>query len=90
MVDLFGALRRLKAPFSEPCSRAHIERRGSLQEVLFGASCRRIFERIEKERALATRWVLAIPGQRELLDEDGVLRRSIRLKNPSVDPLSYP
>lgn len=54
-----------------------------------GASCRRIFERIVEEHALATRWVLAITGRRELLDEDPVLKRSIRLRNPYVDPLSY-
>jgi len=32
--------------------------------------------------------VLAITGQRELLEKNQVLARSIRLRNPYVDPMS--
>jgi len=32
--------------------------------------------------------VLAVSGQTELLDKNPVLARSIRLRNPYVDPLS--
>jgi phosphoenolpyruvate carboxylase len=33
--------------------------------------------------------VLAVTGQRELLEHDPALRASIRLRNPYVDPLNY-
>ena len=33
--------------------------------------------------------MLRITGNRELLDDSPVLQRSIRLRNPYVDPLSY-
>ena len=35
------------------------------------------------------RLVLAVTGQAELLGEDPVVQRSVRLRNPYVDPLSY-
>jgi phosphoenolpyruvate carboxylase len=41
----------------------------------------------EFERTRAA--VLAISGQRELLERNPVLQRSIRLRNPYVDPLSH-
>ncbi len=48
----------------------------------------RIFNvlRAEYERSLGA--VLAVTGQRELLEKNEVLARSIRLRNPYVDPLS--
>ena len=42
--------------------------------------------RTEHELACAT--VLAIKEQRELLDGDATLQRSIRLRNPYVDPMN--
>ncbi len=41
----------------------------------------------EFQRTLAQ--VLAVTGQRELLEHDPALRASIRLRNPYVDPLNY-
>ncbi|MBI2104490.1 MAG: phosphoenolpyruvate carboxylase [Candidatus Omnitrophica bacterium] len=49
---------------------------------------RRIFAEIEAEYARSRRAVLAITGQRELLDANYVLQNAIRLRNPYVDPIS--
>ncbi|MFT5194802.1 MAG: phosphoenolpyruvate carboxylase [Cellvibrionaceae bacterium] len=35
------------------------------------------------------RWVKLITGQQQLLDNDPTLKRSIRLRNPYVDPLNF-
>jgi len=50
---------------------------------------RRIWAKISEEFARTTDWVLKITGQKELLDRDPVLQRSIRRRNPYVDPLSF-
>ncbi len=49
---------------------------------------RRIFGQIAAEHARAREALLAITGQRALLDNEPVLQRAIRLRNPYVDPLS--
>jgi phosphoenolpyruvate carboxylase len=49
----------------------------------------RVFGRILEEFRLAEKGVLAITGQRELLESEPVLARSITLRNPYVDPLNY-
>ena len=46
-----------------------------------------ILARIEHELELATRWVLVASGQDHLLERAPVLRRSIALRNPYVDPI---
>jgi phosphoenolpyruvate carboxylase len=46
------------------------------------------FEAIEAEHALAVRGVLAALGVERLLDRQPVLRRSIDLRNPYVDPMN--
>jgi len=46
-----------------------------------------ILARIERELELATRWVLVASGQDRLLERAPVLRRSIALRNPYVDPI---
>ncbi len=49
---------------------------------------RRIFTVVEEELARSRNAVLAITGQRELLDSNYVLQHAIRLRNPYVDPIS--
>lgn len=49
----------------------------------------RIFGRIQEEHGAARQVLLAVTEQEELLDHDPALQRSIRLRNPYVDPLSY-
>lgn len=49
----------------------------------------RIFERIREEYEASREVLLLITGQDELLDTDPALQRSLRLRNPYVDPLSY-
>ena len=48
-----------------------------------------IFEDILEEFARTEKMILAITGQSELLDNEPWLQRSIKLRNPYVDPLNY-
>lgn len=50
---------------------------------------RRIFTALENEYDRACLVVLQITGQKHLLDHSPVLQRSIRVRNPYVDPMSY-
>ncbi len=49
---------------------------------------RSVFELIESELRLTRSMILNIKEQDELLDRDATLQRSIRLRNPYVDPMS--
>ncbi|MGH9844918.1 MAG: phosphoenolpyruvate carboxylase, partial [Blastocatellia bacterium] len=49
----------------------------------------RIFQMLKAEFDLTQRMVLKITGERRLLDNAPVLQRSIRVRNPYVDPMSY-
>lgn len=49
---------------------------------------RRLHEHLAAEHARAIRMVLAVAAEGQLLERDPVLRRSIRVRNPYVDPLS--
>jgi phosphoenolpyruvate carboxylase len=49
----------------------------------------RVFAAIGAERDRTERAILAATGQSALLEASAVLRRSIRLRNPYVDPLSF-
>jgi phosphoenolpyruvate carboxylase len=49
---------------------------------------RRVFSMLEDEFLRSRRMILRITGQRELLGRNRVLARSIRLRNPYVDPMS--
>jgi phosphoenolpyruvate carboxylase len=57
-----------------------------VQDPAVGA---RIFERIRSEYETCREVLLDITEQVELLDNDPGLQRSLRLRNPYVDPLSY-
>lgn len=49
---------------------------------------KRVFTLLEKEFLRARRMLLRVTGQRELLERNRVLARSIRVRNPYVDPMS--
>jgi phosphoenolpyruvate carboxylase len=49
----------------------------------------RLWSRISEEHAACVGALLLITGNDNLLDDSPVLQRSIRLRNPYVDPLSY-
>jgi phosphoenolpyruvate carboxylase len=49
----------------------------------------RIFADIQTEYEQTRAAILAITGQRELLGGDSVLLRSVKLRNPYIDPLNY-
>ncbi len=55
---------------------------------LAGDRGREFFPRIEREYQRTVEWVLRLRGQEQLLDRDPTLQRSIRLRNPYVDPMS--
>jgi phosphoenolpyruvate carboxylase len=50
---------------------------------------RRIFKLLEAEYQRTCRVVLQITGEKQLLDNTPVLQRSIAVRNPYVDPMSY-
>ncbi|HVW22667.1 MAG TPA: phosphoenolpyruvate carboxylase [Opitutaceae bacterium] len=50
---------------------------------------RRIFALLKAEFARTERAILAATGQRRMLSREPVLRRSVELRNPYVDPLNY-
>ncbi len=49
---------------------------------------KRVFSMLEDEFLRTRRMILRVTGQRELLARNRVLARSIRLRNPYVDPMS--
>ncbi len=49
----------------------------------------KIFGEIERSFARTVNWILRVTGQRELLDNEPVLQRSVRQRNPYVDPLNF-
>jgi phosphoenolpyruvate carboxylase len=49
---------------------------------------RRVFSKLKAEMQRSLRAVLAVTGQSALLEKNQVLTRSIRLRNPYVDPMS--
>src|ERR687893_133107 len=49
----------------------------------------RLWSRISEEHAACIDALLLVTGNDNLLDDSPVLQRSIRLRNPYVDPLSY-
>lgn len=51
-------------------------------------SCRGMFDLIDTELRLAQSMILSIKEQGDLLDGEPTLQRSIRLRNPYVDPMS--
>ena len=48
----------------------------------------RVFGMLREEFERTRRLILAVTGQQELLEKNPVLSRSVRLRNPYVDPLS--
>jgi phosphoenolpyruvate carboxylase len=50
---------------------------------------KRLLGRLSKEHAACVGALLQITGKDNLMDDNPVLQRSIRLRNPYVDPLSY-
>ena len=50
---------------------------------------KRVFPMLKVEFERTRAMVLRITGQRDLLEKDPVLARSIRLRNPYVDPMSW-
>jgi len=56
---------------------------------LAGTAGARIFTRINAEFELTRDWICRLKRQSGLLDGDETLRRSILLRNPYVDPMSF-
>lgn len=60
---------------------AHLVRDPAVRRAIFG--------QVRAEYQRAVRWVLAVTQQTMLLETQPVLRHSIQLRNPYVDPLNY-
>ncbi|MGH8427940.1 MAG: phosphoenolpyruvate carboxylase, partial [Gammaproteobacteria bacterium] len=56
--------------------------------ALAGPKLAHHFEAIREEYERTVEWILRLCGQDQLLDGDPTLQRSIRLRNPYVDPMS--
>lgn len=54
-------------------------------EILRGEVFGRIRDEFDRTRA----WILRLTGQQDILDNEPVLQRAIRLRNPYVDPLNF-
>jgi len=50
---------------------------------------RRILDLLAAEFARTEKAILVVTGQRQLLAREAVLRRSVQLRNPYIDPLNY-
>jgi phosphoenolpyruvate carboxylase len=48
-----------------------------------------IFGRILEERARSEKWLFAVTGHTELLEDNPTLARSIRNRTPYIDPLNH-
>jgi phosphoenolpyruvate carboxylase len=49
----------------------------------------KILSALEDEFALTERVILAVTGRKKLLADEPVLRKSVELRNPYIDPLNY-
>ncbi len=56
--------------------------------ALAGPGLAHHFEAIREEYERTVEWILRLRGHQQLLDGDPTLQRSIRLRNPYVDPMS--
>ena len=61
---------------------------GYLELVAPGPDRERLYQAIAAEHERTVDMVLSIVGTRELLDRHPVVQRSIRLRNPYVDPMN--
>lgn len=52
-------------------------------------AARRIFEQIWREFQLTREMILSITGHQELMDSDPLIQRSVKLRQPYVDPLNF-
>ena len=50
---------------------------------------KKIYRELKSQYELTRSMILLITDQEEILDNNGMLKRSIQLRNPYVDPLSY-
>jgi phosphoenolpyruvate carboxylase len=50
---------------------------------------REVFGRIQKEWELSVKWLFAVTGRTELLQDNPTLARSIRNRTPYIDPLNH-
>ena len=53
------------------------------------AACRAVWPRIRDEHRLTRTWIRRLYRERRLLEQNPTLRRSIVLRNPYVDPMSF-
>ncbi len=90
MYDGWSFFRTLVDSCAMGVAKADLRVAGEYAALVRPAALRdRIFGRITREFALTRRALLAVSGQREILDNAPVIQRSIRLRNPYTDALNY-
>jgi len=89
MMHKFGLFSELVRNVELGMAKADLEIARVYSELVSNATLRkRVFAMLEDEFLQTRRMILRVAGQRELLGRNRVLARSIRLRNPYVDPMS--
>jgi len=89
MMEKFPLFRTMIRNVEIGMAKADLSIAGLYADLVTGASLReRVFAMLRDEFELTLRMVLQITGQKGLLETNPVLERSIRLRNPYVDPMS--
>lgn len=89
MMHKFGLFSELVRNVELGMAKADLEIARVYSGLVTNAALRkRVFALLEDEFLQTRRMILRVAGQRELLGRNRVLARSIRLRNPYVDPMS--
>jgi phosphoenolpyruvate carboxylase len=86
MADAWPFFDDLLAKVEMVCAKADLEVAGLYVDALGGD--RGLFDELAAEHARTVEWVLRVRGADALLADNLVLRSTIALRNPYVDPLS--
>lgn len=70
-------------------AKTDLEIAGRYAELAPAAARKAVWPRLKAEHALTLKWVKSTLGTKHLLDSNPTLQRSIALRNPYVDPMSF-
>jgi phosphoenolpyruvate carboxylase len=94
-VDVFELEERIRAlskarrTDDDPAGDEAIERLVTGMSLVTDETVRQtIYNQIESAFHQTSDWILRVTGQREILENEPVLQRSVRRRNPYVDPLN--
>lgn len=84
LIDRLDICPTLTAHPTEARRRSVLDKLQTIAEAL----SERMHARIAEEHRLSCEWILRITGQQDLLEHAPVVRRTVKLRNPAVTPLS--